>query len=148
MEGRERNEGIIVSGGSLSGDQIVVGRNARARMVKTEIASGEKQKVDPESLRAALKELRLALGQAGLPEDTVIATQTAVGSALIEGVSGDEVKGDVVAAHLQRAGKVLKEAKVAVDQGSSLAESVAKLVPLLAPLVVGGGRVVAAWFGL
>ena len=132
--------------GNITGSQgLAIGRQARAavRGNRSLGAGGG----DPEALRAALTELHGALAQANLPPQTAITTQTAVGKALEEGVPGSEVKPEAVAANVQKVGEVLKQANVAVQEGSSLWQSVQKLAPLLGP-AVGGAQAVAGWFGV
>ncbi|PLS80168.1 MAG: hypothetical protein CYG59_09410 [Chloroflexi bacterium] len=49
--------------------------------------------------------------------------------------------------NLKRVGETLKEANVTIEQGTSLWESIRKLVPLVGPLV-GGAEAVAGWFDM
>ena len=103
-------------------------------------------KVDAQQLRTALEELYDALGQAQLPRDQVRRMQTTAGNA-IDGVKDNEVKAETVVQNVQKIGETLKQANTVVEQGSSLWQSVQKLAPLLGPLV-GGAKIVAAWFGV
>ena len=136
----------ITVGDITHGQGIAIGRDAHAEVQSS--SNSSTAAVDPEVVRSVLKELRVALGQANLPDDTVISAQTATGNALVEGVKGDAVKPDVILANVQKAGETLKQANVVVQEGSTLWQSVQKLASVLGPLVVGGARVVAAWFGI
>ncbi len=141
----EQDRGDSIQVGNITQAQgVAIGRGARASVTGHNVAQGAQ--LDPTALRSALQELFAALGQTGLPADKAIGTQTAVGKAL-EGVQDDQVQADTVVPNLERAGELLKQAKVAVDEGSSLWESVMKLGAVLGP-AVGGARVVAGWFGI
>ena len=126
---------------------IAIGRGARAE-VHGNVISGAEAQVDPEALRSVLRELRTALGQAGLPDDVQLRAETAAGNALVQGIKDGKAQPEPLVAHVEQIGKSLKEAHVAVEEGSKLWESVQKLAPVLGPLVAGGARAVAAWFGV
>ncbi len=131
--------------GDISGSQgIAIGRSARATVTGHNL-SGD-VKVDAQQLRTALEELYDALGQAQLPREQVRTAQTAAGKAL-EGVKDKQVQADTVVQNVQKIGETLQQANTVVQEGSSLWQSVQKLAGLLGPLV-GGARVVAAWFGV
>ncbi len=131
--------------GDISGSQgIAIGRRARATVTGHNLSSDVK--VDAQQLRTALEELYDALGQAQLPRDQVRRMQTTAGNA-IDGVKDNEVKAETVVQNVQKIGETLKQANTVVEQGSSLWQSVQKLAPLLGPLV-GGAKIVAAWFGV
>jgi hypothetical protein len=142
----DNNQGIIVSGGTLTGRQLVVGSNAQATY--TEAAPADAPSVDIVALRAALKQLRADLARANLDDDTLIAAQTSAGQALVEGLKDERVEPAALEQHIRRVGATLKESNVAVQQGSELWTSIQKLLPLLAPVVGGGARAAAAWFGI
>ena len=142
----QHNGDNITIGDITHAQGIAIGRKAYASVQGS--VNADAASLDPETVRAALKELRTALGQANLPDETVISAQTAAGNALVEGVKDDAVKPDVVLSNVQKAGEALKEANVVVEEGSSLWQSIMKLAPVLGPLVVGGAHAVAAWFGI
>jgi hypothetical protein len=146
---------IEISGGMVMGDQITVGditgsqgiaigKNASARVTGHNL-SGE-VRIDPGELRAALGELYDAVGDLDLPREQKITAQTATGTAL-QGVTDKEVDARTVTSNLERAGEALKQADVAVQQGTSLWEHITRLGDLLGP-VVGGARIVLGWFGI
>jgi multidrug resistance efflux pump len=103
-------------------------------------------RIDSTQLRSALEELHAALAEANLQPEAKIRAQTAASRAL-EGVGEKSVDADGVSANLQKVGETLKQANVALEEGTSLWASVMNLAKLLGP-VVGGAGVVAAWFGL
>jgi uncharacterized protein (UPF0147 family) len=141
----QHTHGDNISIGNISNSQgVAIGRNASA------IASGQNVSghitVDAEQLRIALATLYDAVGESQLPREQVRVAQTAAGKAL-EGVQDNEVNADTVVQNVRKIGETLTQANVAVKEGSILWESVQKLASLLGPLV-GGARVVAAWFGI
>lgn len=128
----------------------IVGSQGVALANSTATVTGVNQggtQVDPRVLMSALMDLQSALGQTTLPPQVRLVTQTAAGNAALEGVKGDEVQRDRVAENVQRVGEALKQANVAIQEGTSLWQSVQKVASVLGPLV-GGARVVAAWFGI
>lgn len=141
--------------GERSGDQInvgdiersqgvAIGRNTNVEVTGDNI-SGDVS-VDSAELRSALDELYDALADVELSRDQRIEAQTATGNAR-HGVTDQEVDSETVKSNLQKVGETLKQANVAIDEGTALGESVGRLSALLAPLV-GGARVVAGWFGI
>ena len=133
-------------GGSVNSRQIVVGTGASASY--TDASSTVASNVDVAALREALKAFRADLAQANLSDDAVIAAQTSVGQAILEGIKDDRVEAQPLQQHLQQAAATLKESNVAVQEGTALWNSISKLVPLLAPVVAGGARAAAGWFGI
>jgi hypothetical protein len=144
--GGSSNEGIVVHGGTLTSRQIVVGSGAHGTY--TEAVGPGAEAVDIAALRTALKELRTSLGQANLSDDVLIGAQTAAGSAIVEGLQGERVTVGALEEHLRQVAATLKESNVSVHEGSELWRSVQKLAPLVGPLIAGGARAVAAWFGV
>jgi methyl-accepting chemotaxis protein len=131
-------------GDIINAQGVAVGTNASARVTGNNIPGDVK--IDATELRSALEDLFDALNQTGLPKDKTRSVQTAAGNAL-DAVNEGEIKADVVVQHVKKIGETLKEAKVVVQEGTSLWESVKKLAPLVGPLV-GGARIVAGWFGV
>jgi hypothetical protein len=123
---------------------IAIGPHANAQVTGSNI--GRDVKVDAQELRSALEDLYKALGQAQLPFDKTISTQTAVGTALT-GVKDDHVEAQTVVDNVKKIGDTLKQANTVVEHGSSLWQSVRKLAPLLGP-TVADAWVVADWFGI
>jgi hypothetical protein len=141
----ERREGDAITVGNVTNAQgVAIGRNASARVTGSNIATDTK--IDAKEFRAALEALYDGLDNAGLPRDRTRSLQTAAGNA-IDAVTEKEVKSDVVVENVKRIGETIKQTNVAIQEGSTLWQSVQKLSPLLGPLV-GGARIVAGWFGL
>ncbi|MBA3945029.1 MAG: hypothetical protein H0X37_10765 [Herpetosiphonaceae bacterium] len=123
---------------------IAIGTNAHASVVGHNIQSSGK--IDAQTLRSVLEELYDGLGQAQLPRDKAITAQTAVGNAL-GAVQDDKVKPDTVVENVKKVGETLKQTNTVIQEGSSLWQTIQKLLPLIGPLA-GGASVVAHWFGL
>src|SRR4051794_14717894 len=112
----ERHDGDSFQFGNLTNVQgLAAGRGARAE-VHGNIIAGAAEQVDPETLRVALRELRTALGQANLPDETQLRAETAAGNALVQGVKDGKAQPEPLVAHVQEIGNSLKEANVAVEQ--------------------------------
>jgi hypothetical protein len=123
---------------------VAVGRNAQSRVTGDNTAGGVQ--IDAGELRNALGELYDALSDTGLSRDQRIEAQTATGSAL-SGVTDEGVDADTVTSGLERVGETLRQANVAVEEGTTLATSIGRIAALLGPLI-GGARVVANLFGI
>jgi len=123
---------------------IAIGRQASAHVTGDNIAGDVK--INPRELRTVLEQFYDALGEAQLSREKTRGAQTEAGNAL-NAVSDDDVKSDVVVGSVKKIGETFKQANVAVQEGTSLWQSVQKLAPLLGPLV-GGAHIVAAWFGI
>jgi ribosomal protein L17 len=141
----ERPEGDSITVGNVTSSQgVAIGRNTSVQVTGNNIISGTE--IDAKEVRAALEALYDGLDKAGLPKDKIRSVQTAAGNA-IEAVTDKEVKADIVADNVKKIGETIKQANVAIEEGSSLWHSIRRLSPLLGPLV-GGARIVAAWFGV
>jgi hypothetical protein len=136
--------GDSISVGDIRSAQgVAIGRHATASVTGHNLASDV---LDPTQLKTVLEGLYDALGKAQLPRDHTREAQTAAGNA-IAAVNDKEFKPDSVVGSVKKIADTLKQADVAVKEGTSLWESVQKLATLIGPLV-GGARVVAAWFGV
>jgi uncharacterized protein (UPF0147 family) len=137
--------GDQISVGSMTGVQgIAIGRNAQAVVTGHNI-SGE-VRIDAGELRAVLGDLYDDLGALEVPRDARIAAQRAAGDA-ISAVSDDDVEAATVTSNLEKVGQALMTADAVIEKGTSMWDHVARLSSLLGPLV-GGAKVVSAWFGI
>jgi hypothetical protein len=142
-EDESRTGDSITVGDITNAQGVAVGRHASATVTGNNISGA---KVDAAQMRAVLESLYDELEKTGLPKKEARSVQTAAGNAL-EAVNDKEVNANVVADNVKKIAETMKEAKVAVEEGSSLWKSIKELAPLLGPLV-GGAHVVASWFGL
>jgi hypothetical protein len=136
--------GDSISVGNITGAQgVVIGRQATANVTSHNIASGF---LDRNQLKTILEGLLDALGEAQLPRDHTRAAQAAAGR-VITAANEKESEPDSIVGGVKEIADTLKQTDIAVKEGTSLWESVQKLASLVGPLV-GGARVVAAWFGI
>jgi propanediol dehydratase small subunit len=137
--------GDEITVGDITGSQgVAIGRNAQTRVTGHNV-SGD-VRIDSGQLRSALEELYDALGDAELSRNQRIDVQTATGNAL-KGVTADSVDSDTVTSNLEKVGDTLRQANVAIGEGTAIGENIGRLATLLGPLV-GGARIVAGWFGI
>ncbi len=103
--------------------------------------------IDLETLKKSLVELYGHLPSAGLPAETQMELQASIyqSKKLLE---GKEPPNEEVANTVKKIGESLQQANVAIEHGSQLASTVVKMAAILGPVVVGGAKVVASWFGV
>jgi hypothetical protein len=135
--------------GSIDRSQVgAIGPHAKGKVSgPLNINADAATQIDAQALKAALMDLYSALGQSNLPQDKLITAQGAVSTAINQDIKDDKVEPEGLASHVELVGKTLQEANVAVQEGTSLWESVQKLAPLVGP-IVGGARVVLQLFGI
>lgn len=136
---------LNLDGGNLTNSPINQGRGTQTATIT--IQSAEVAKIKPDELKAALNELYDMLDQAGLERAVKQKAQTAAGNAINAAdespKSEDAAKGMV--SHVKAVGDTLKEANVAVKEGSTLWASIKKVADVVGP-VVGTAATVLAWF--
>ncbi len=138
------NQGAIEIHAPVTGGVVGIGHGG---MLSVHYGSQQAlSSLDRIALKAALQELFTALGNAGLPLQTQIETQTTIGLA-IQQIETSTLTIEAFVPYLQRAGHTLSATGISLDQGSHLARSVSKLAHLVGP-AVGGVRVVTGWFGI
>jgi hypothetical protein len=121
----EKNEGIVISGGALHAQQVVVGRGAQGRMSVGEAAA---DKADLEALLQQWTERLAAKGAARPDEAEIVQSQAAQ---LVE-MAGKEAPSPSL---LKVLGKGLKEtAGFIKDVAPEAVETVERLIGLVAKL--------------
>jgi hypothetical protein len=142
--GDRSGDGDSITVGDVTSSQgVAVGRHAQSRVTGDNTAGSVR--IVAGELRDALGELYDVLSDSGLSRDQRIEAQTATGSAL-NGVTDEGVDAQTVTSGLERVGETLRRANVAVEEGTTLATSIARIAALLGPLV-GGARVIGNLFG-
>jgi hypothetical protein len=134
------------SGGSFKADIMNFGSGNIAYNYKTVYADG-KPTIDVDALKKTLLELHKSLESAPLPEEARIDAQLAAGQAR-KVVDRPDAQTETLIGHIKEVGDTLQSAGVTIKQGSQVASSVLRIASIVGPLVVGGAKVVAAWFGL
>ena len=143
----EQTGGDHIEIGNIERSQgVAIGRGAHA-YIQGNLVEGARPEIDVVALQAALQQLYVALGNADIAMPAKIAAQTATGNALSEGVQDGAVNVDPLVGHLKKVGETMTQAKVVVEQGSSLWASIQQVAANIAPLVEGGAMVAAAWLG-
>ena len=136
----------ISVGTSFSGENMAIGHISQANQTKTLYQNGQPT-IDLESLKSSLVELYGHLQSAGLPPDAQMEAQAAAYQS--KKILGDkEPQSEALATNIKKIGDSLKDANVTIEHGSQLASTVVKMATNLGPIVVGGAKVVAAWFGV
>jgi hypothetical protein len=137
-------QGDITTNQSISGDTFIIGHGGSIQRI--EMVSGAPP-VDREALKGGLQELYAHLGRAGLPMETLMEIQGVIGKAAkMTGEPGG--KPEALAQQIQEVGEALQRSGGRVEAGTPVALSIARIAGILAPVVVGGARAVAGWFGL
>lgn len=136
----------ITIGGSFSGENTAMGHAAQAIQTKTLYQNGQPT-IDLETLKSSLVELYGHLQSAGLPPDAQMEAQAAAyqSKKILE---DKEPQSEALATNIKKIGDSLKDANVTLERGSQLAGTVVKMAAILGPVVVGGAKVVASWFGV
>ncbi len=137
---------VNISGGSSSIDNLVQGSGNVTYNTKSIYEDG-KPTIEVDELKKTLLELHKSLESAPLPEDTKVDAQVAASQAR-KAADRQDVKADELVGHIKEVGDTLQAAGVTIKQGSQVASSVLRIASIVGPLVVGGAKVVAAWFGL
>lgn len=142
MGGTDDKGGIHT--GDVHGSQVFIGDHNQVTMGPPALVSG-KPAIDVEELKKTLIELNKSLDV--LPEARRIDAQHASNKARLS-LDDDQPKPQETVKQIQNIGEALRATGTAVKQGSQLATAVLKLAGIVGPLVVGGAKVVAAWFGI
>ncbi|HLW00032.1 MAG TPA: hypothetical protein VKT82_15290 [Ktedonobacterales bacterium] len=137
---------INVSGGSFNADNVVQGSGNITYNNKSVYENG-KPTIDVDELKKTLLELHKSLEAAALPEDAKIDAQVAASQAR-KAVDQQDVKTEALVGHIKEAGDALQSAGATIERGSQVAASVLRIASIVGPLVAGGAKVVASWFGL
>ena len=143
----ERREGDINFGGTVKGAQnFVIGQGGSVHItgnVSQEVGAT----IDLPALKSSLMELYELLGSANIPLKQRMAMQLATGRAA-ELAEGKELQAEVLAQQVKQMGETFQNTGEAIDAGSQLGRKILKIANIVGPLVGGGARLVAGWFGL
>ena len=136
-------QGNITINAPVKGNQVSIGQ---VSSINVDIVIGAPP-INQEDLKGGLDELYTNLGALGLPTPILRAVQRATDRAaeLAEQPSAEQ---NELAKQVREIGETLKSSGGTVEAGTSAAVSIAKIAGILGPVVVGGARAVAAWFGL
>jgi hypothetical protein len=137
---------INVSGGSFSADNVVQGSGNVTYNNKSVYEDG-KPTIDVNALKQTLLELHKSLESAPISDDAKVDAQVAASQAR-KAVDQQDVKTETLVGHIKDVGDTLQSAGVTIKQGSQVAANVMRIATIVGPLVAGGAKIVAGWFGL
>lgn len=141
-----RRVNINISG-QTQGENVIIGVGSQTQSKITNNNGQSIAPIDLETLKKSLVELYGHLPSAGLPAEAQMELQASIyqSKKLLE---GKEPPNEEVAGTVKKIGESLQQANVAIEHGSQLASTVVKMAAILGPVVVGGAKVVASWFGV
>jgi hypothetical protein len=142
-----RREGSIYQQGTIKGVQnVVIGQGGSINItgnVSQEVGST----VDLAALKSSLMEVYELLGNSRLPLKQRMALQLATGR-VAELAEKDEPGAEELAEQIKLMGETFQNTGEAIEVGSQLGRTILKIAKIVGPLVGGGARLVAGWFGL
>lgn len=151
MEDQQQRHGegdIVISGTISQGQGFSIGQRSSVHLtVAGNLSQQAGSSVDLGALKESLTEFYQLLAEAPLPVDNKMKLQMLTGQA-VELTEQKQPDAGVLTAHIKQLGETFQSAGEAIEQGATVGQSVLKIASLVGPLVAGGARVVAAWFGL
>lgn len=132
--------------GGVKGSGIAIGRGASAHASGNVYQEGNVT-IDRAALKSSLMDLYEYLGASSLPLKQKMALQLATGRAA-ELAEEQELQAQAVTGQIKQMGETFQSAGEAIDAGSQLGHKILNIARIVAPLVGGGARIVASWFGL
>ncbi len=146
-----RNKGdFTISGGTFNsgGGILSFGHgNQNINIVKSASEDG-KPTIDVETLKQTLLDLHKSLESAPLSEDAKTDAQVAAKQARKAVEGQQDINTEALVGHIKEIGDTLQSAGTTIKSGSQVALSVMKIASIVGPLVAGGAKVVASWFGV
>lgn len=133
-------------GGSVKGQGIAIGREASAQASGNVYQEGDVT-IDRPALKNNLMELYEQLGASALPLKQKMALQLAIGRAA-ELAEHEETQTEALAEGVRQIGETFERTGEAIEAGSQVGRTILKIVSIVGPLVAGGARIAAGWFGL
>jgi hypothetical protein len=140
------NKGKIEISGHVSGQNFSIGHGSQVQVTQTITHNGQPT-IDLAALKGSLLELYGQLQNAGLPLESQMETQAAIIQAK-KSTEEQDPQSEALASNIKQIGETLQNANVTLERGSQLAATAVKVATILGPIVVGGARVVASWFGV
>jgi hypothetical protein len=142
-----RREGDIYQQGTIKEVQNVTIGAGSSIHITGNVSQSVSSSIDLPALRSSLLELYELLGATSLPLKQKMALQLAIGRAA-ELAERDETEAEALAEGVRQIGETFERTGEAVEAGSQVGRTILKIVGIVGPLVAGGARVVASWFGL
>lgn len=142
-------DGDLIFNGTINqGQGFSIGQGSSVHMtVSGNLSQMASSSVDLEILKESLMELYQLLGEAKLPAENKMRLQTLTGQAVVL-TEQKQPDAGVLTAQIKQLGETFQSAGETIEQGETVGKSILKIASLVGPLVAGGARIVAAWFGL
>ena len=145
---QQPGDGDLIFNGTINqGQGFSIGQGSSVHLTVAGNLSQVAPKVDLEALKESLTELYQLLGEASLPVENKMRLQTLTGQT-VEITEQKQPDASVLTAHIKQLGETFQSAGETIEEGATVGKSILKIASLVGPWVVGGARVVAAWFGL
>ena len=146
---QQPGDGDLIFNGTINqGQGFSIGQGSSVHMtVAGNLSQVAGPSVDLEALKDSLIELYQLLGEANLPVENKMRLQTLTGQT-VELTEQKQPDASALTTHIKRLGETFQRAGETIEEGATVGKSILKIASLVGPLVVGGARVVAAWFGL
>lgn len=132
---------------TVKGQIVAIGSGAKIQITGGAVSQAGDSTIDLPALQSSLMKLYEDLGSAGLPMKQQMLLQAATHRA-VEVTDSDEPKAEALAEQIKQLGETFQSAGQSIEHGSQVGQSILKVAGIVGPLVVGGARVVASWFGL
>lgn len=142
-------EGDLVFNGTISqGQGFSIGQGSSVHMTVTgNLSQQAGSSVDLGALKESLTDLYQLLAEASLPVENKMRLQTLTGQAVVL-TEQKQPDAGTLTAQIKQLGETFQSAGETIAEGATVGKSILRIASLVGPLVAGGARVVAAWFGL
>src|SRR5579864_789094 len=142
-------EGDLIFNGTINqGQGFSIGQGSSVHMtVAGNLSQRAGASIDLGALKESLTELYQLLGEAPLAVEKKMKLQTLTGQA-VELTEQKQPDAGVLTTHIKQLGETFQSAGETIEEGATIGKSILTIASIVGPLVAGGARVVAAWFGL
>jgi hypothetical protein len=151
MEDQQQQPGegnVVISGTINQGQGFSIGPGSSVHMtVIGNLSQKADSSVDLGALKESLTDLYQLLAAASLPVENKMKLQTLTGQA-VELTEQEQPDAGALTAQIKQLGETFQSAGETIAEGATVGKSILMIARLVGPLVAGGARVVAAWFGL
>jgi hypothetical protein len=151
MEDQQQRSGegnFVFSGTINQGQGFSIGPGSSVHMtVIGNLSQKADSSVDLRALKESLTDLYQLLAEASLPVENKMKLQTLTGQA-VELTEQEQPDAGVLTSQIKQLGETFQSAGETIAEGAIVGKSIFMIANLIEPLVAGGARVVAAWFGL
>lgn len=151
MEDQQQRSGkgdVIFNGTINQGQGFAIGQESSVHMtVIGNLSQRADSSVDLAALKESLTNLYQLLAEASLPVENKMKLQTLTGQA-VELTTQEQPDAGALTAQIKQLGETFQHVGETIAEGETVGHSLLQIACLVGPVVAGGARVVAAWFGL